>query len=82
MGEELQWDTSWSGPLMELRPGAPKGIVARVLFTVEPGQPARVIAAATEHDVLTAWYDRVVPHNYTAVTAPRAATAEESPATS
>ena len=67
---------------MELRPGAPRGIVARVLFAVEPGQPARVIAAATEHNVLTAWYDRVVPHNYTAVTALRAATAEESPATS
>ena len=46
--------------LMELRPGAPKGIVARVLFLVEPGQPARVVAAATEGDVLAAWYDRVV----------------------
>jgi hypothetical protein len=70
------------GQLMELRPGAPKGIVARVLFTVEPGQPARVIAAATERDVLGAWYDRVVPYNYAAVNAPQSATAEESPATS
>ena len=68
--------------LMELRPGAPKGIVARVLFAVEPGQPARVVAAATESDVLAAWYDRVVPHNYAAGNAQPAATAEESPATS
>jgi hypothetical protein len=69
------------GQLMELRPGAPKGIVARVLFTVEPGQPAQVVAAATERDVLAEWYDRVVPHNY-AGDVLRAATAEESPATS
>ena len=61
--------------LMELRPGAPKGIVARVLFTVEPGQSARLVAAATERDVLAAWYDRVVPHNYATVNAPRATTA-------
>ena len=70
------------GQLMELRPGAPKGIVARVLFTVEPGQPPRVVAAATEHDVLAAWYDRVVPHNYAAGDAPRAATAKPSPGAS
>jgi hypothetical protein len=69
------------GQLMELRPGAPKGIVARILFTVEPGQPALVVATATEGDVLTAWYDRVVPHNYAADVL-RAATEEESPATS
>ena len=61
------------GQLMELRPGAPKSIVARVLFTVEPGQPARVVAAATESDVLGAWYDRVVPHHYAAGNAPPAA---------
>jgi hypothetical protein len=70
------------GQLMELRPGAPKGIVARLLFTVEPGQPARVVAVATEHDVLAAWYDRVVPHNYAAGDAPRVATQKESPAAS
>ena len=70
------------GQLMELRPGAPKGIVARVLFTVEPGQPALVVAAATESDVLTAWYDRVVPHKYAAGNAPRVATPNESPAAS
>lgn len=68
------------GQLMELRPGAPKGIVARVLFMVEPGQPPRVVAAATESDVLAAWYDRVLPPHY-AGTAPGAATAEEGPAT-
>lgn len=61
------------GRLMELRPGAPKAIVARLLFTVEPGQPADVIAAATESDVLTAWYDRVVPHDYATGNAPRVA---------
>jgi hypothetical protein len=70
------------GQLMELRPGAPKGIVARVLFTVEPGQLAQVVAAATERDVLAAWYDRVVPHNYAAGNAPRVATTKESPAAS
>jgi hypothetical protein len=70
------------GQLMELRPGAPKGIVARVLFTVEPGQPPWVVAAATEHDVLAAWYDRVVPHNYAAGDAPLAATAKQPPAAS
>ncbi len=70
------------GQLMELRPGAPKGIVARVLFIVEPGQPARVVAAATESVVLAAWYERVVPHNYAAGNAPGAATAEEASATS
>jgi hypothetical protein len=52
------------GQLMELRPGAPKEVVARLLFTVEPGQTARLIAASTERDVLAAWYDRVVPHDY------------------
>lgn len=68
------------GQLMELRPGAPKGIVARLLFTVEPGLPAQVIVAATERDVLAAWYDRVVPHNYAAGNAMRGAASEESPA--
>jgi len=67
------------GQLMELRPGAPKGIVARVLCRVEPGQPARVVAAATERDVLADWYDRVVPHHYAAGNAPPAATQKESP---
>jgi hypothetical protein len=62
-----------SGPLMELRPGAPKGIVARLLFTVEPGRSAQIVAAATERDVLTAWYDRVVPHNCAAANAPQVA---------
>jgi len=74
-----------AGQLMELRPGAPKGIVARLLFTVEsgqsgqsgqpgqPGQSVRVIAAATERDVLTAWYDRVVPPEYAAGSAARVA---------
>jgi hypothetical protein len=61
------------GRLMELRPGAPKGIVARLLFTVAPGQSAQLIAAATERDVLAAWYDRVVPHNYAAGNAPQVA---------
>ena len=61
------------GRLMELRPGAPKAIVARLLFTVEPGQRVDVIAAATESDVLTAWYDRVVPHDYATGNAPRVA---------
>jgi hypothetical protein len=59
--------------LMELRPGAPKGVVARLLFTVEPGQPALVVAAATENDVLAAWYDRIVPHDYATENAPRIA---------
>jgi hypothetical protein len=62
-----------AGQLRELRPGAPKGIVARLLFTVEPGQPVQVLAAATERDVLAAWYDRVVPHEYAKREAPPAA---------
>jgi hypothetical protein len=64
-----------AGQLMELRPGAPKDIVARLLFTVEPGQPTQVIAAAAERDVLAAWYDRVVPEGYAAGSEPRAAAA-------
>jgi hypothetical protein len=71
------------GRLMELRPGAPKSIVARVLFTVdEPGRSAQFVAAATERDVLAAWYDRVVPHHYAAGNAPQVATQKESPAAS
>jgi hypothetical protein len=46
--------------LMELRPGAPDRIVARLLFTVEDPETAIVIAAATEDEILHAWYDEVV----------------------
>jgi hypothetical protein len=61
------------GQLKELRPGGPKGIVARLVFTVGPGQPAQFIAAATESDVLAGWYDEVVPHNYATGNAPQVA---------
>lgn len=61
------------GQLMELRPGAPEGIVARVLFTVGPGRSAQLVGAATERDVLGAWYDRVVPPNDAAGNAPQVA---------
>lgn len=53
-----------AGQLLELRPGAPDGIVARLLLVVEPLETAVLIAAATERDVLTAWYDQVVPPTY------------------
>ncbi|HEX8006905.1 MAG TPA: hypothetical protein VF482_10810 [Trebonia sp.] len=50
--------------LMELRPGAPDEIVARLLFTVEDPETANVIAAATEDEILHAWYDGVVSPAY------------------
>jgi len=68
-----------TGPLMELRPGAPEHIVARLLFTVEPGQTALLIAAATERDVLSAWYDRVVPDTYVPGATPPVAAGKRRP---
>jgi hypothetical protein len=65
------------GQLMELRPGAPKGIVARLLIAVEPGQAAEVVAAATERDVLSAWYDRVVPASHAPGAVPPGAVREQ-----
>lgn len=65
------------GQLLELRPGAPKGIVARLLIAVEPGQAAEVVAAATERDVLAAWYDRVVPASHAPVAVPPGAVREQ-----
>jgi hypothetical protein len=53
-----------SANLMELRPGAPDEIVARLLFTVEGPETANVIAAATEDEILHAWYDDVVPPDH------------------
>jgi hypothetical protein len=54
--------------IRELRPGAPGRIVARLLFTVGPvqtaGQTAEVFAAATEGEVLSAWYARAIPAAY------------------
>jgi len=81
-----------TGQLMELRPGAPKGIVARLLIAVErgqpgqpgqpgrPRQPAQVVAAATERAVLAAWYDRAVPANYADGAAPPGPVQEHSTA--
>jgi hypothetical protein len=50
--------------LMELRPGAPDQIVARLLFTVEDPETANVIAAATEDEIVHAWYGEVIPPDY------------------
>jgi hypothetical protein len=58
--------------LMELRPGAPDEVVARLLFTVEDQETANVIAAATEDEILHAWYDGVVPPAYTEYGSPAA----------
>jgi len=47
--------------LMELRPGAPDRIVARLLFKADRPDAAQVIAAATIDDLLRAWYTQAVP---------------------
>ena len=47
--------------LLELRPGAPGRIVARLLFTASPAGVAHVITAATDDDLLRAWYGEVIP---------------------
>lgn len=60
--------------LMELRPGAPDQIVARLLFTIEDPETANVIAAATEDEILHAWYDEVVPLDYAGYGSPAAET--------
>jgi len=58
--------------LMELRPGAPGKIVARLLFTAKDQETANVIAAATEDEILHAWYDEVVPPDYVGYSTPAA----------
>lgn len=58
--------------LMELRPGAPGEIVARLLFTVEDPETVNVIAAATEDEILHAWYDDVVSLDYAGYGSPAA----------
>lgn len=47
--------------LMELRPGAPGRVVARLLFTAPDQDRAEIITAATENQVLRAWYRQAVP---------------------
>jgi hypothetical protein len=61
-----------SAELMELRPGAPGQIVARLLFTVKEPKTAHIIAAATEDEILHAWYDDVVPPDYAGYGSPAA----------
>lgn len=44
--------------LSELRPGAPERMDMRILFTVDEPDTAVLLAAATEDDILQAWYAR------------------------
>lgn len=50
--------------IRELRPGAPGRIVARLLFTTTAAHTAEIFAAATEAEVLSAWYARAIPAAY------------------
>jgi len=50
--------------LMELRPGAPDGIIAHLLFTPTSAGRAYIFTAATTNEVLRSWLAVAVPAEY------------------